>query len=425
MEYFERNLLVELKKWIGRREIFAIRGPRQSGKSTLLLLIKQWLLNEKKISEKNIIFVTFEDREVLDSFDENSTEFIESYISEKEKHYFFIDEAQYCKNIGQKLKLLYDTHKNVKFIITGSSSLELTQQTAKFLVGRVFLFELLPLNFYEFLKVKNERLANIFFNKNKEIKDFIFKKKSLKIPKKDIFVKELEKYFDEYVLFGGYPEVVKAKTKEEKRIILKNIFNTYVEKDILAFLRIKHEAKFRKVVQNLAFTNGGLISYEKICTQHNINFKELTEFIDVLKQTYIIRFLRPFHKNLVTELKKTPKVYFVDMGLRNQAINNFNKLDMREDSGRLAENFVLNELSHEETQINFWRTTAKAEVDFILNQIPIEIKFSQFKKPKTTPSFTSFLKNYNPKKAIIATKNTWLQTKKHNSSIKFIPVIYF
>lgn len=114
---------------------------------------------------------------------------------------------------------------------------------------------------------------------------------------------------------------------------------------------------------------------------------------------------------MVTELRENPKVYFVDAGLRNYAINNFNTLDLREDCGELAENFVLNELNfivENRFFINYWRTTAKAEVDFVLNNIneviPIEVKFEEMKKKKIGKSFFSFINNYHPKRAIIVTK---------------------
>jgi predicted AAA+ superfamily ATPase len=129
----------------------------------------------------------------------------------------------------------------------------------------------------------------------------------------------------------------------------------------------------------LSSQTGHIISYEKLTASTQSYFKEIKKLLDVLQQTYIIDLLRPFHRNLVTELRKNPKIYFIDHGLRNYAINNFNVVEFRGDDGELAENFVLNELSfftRDKFFINFWRTTAKAEVDFVLNNvnevIPIE-----------------------------------------------------
>ncbi|HEX55083.1 MAG TPA: ATP-binding protein [Candidatus Altiarchaeales archaeon] len=431
MKYFERILLDEIKKWVERREIIIIKGPRQSGKTTLLEMLREWLHKKKKVRDENIIYLNFEDREVLEKFTLDPKNFIKSFIPDKRERYFIlIDEAQYCQEIGQKLKFLYDSFKNIKFIVTGSYSLEVTSKTAKFLVGRAFSFELMPFSFYEFLKAKDERMARIFLEKNNEVKKFILEGKNFEFPSPDIFVKDLLKYWEEFLIFGGYPEVIKAESEEEKKIILKNIFSTYLEKDIVSFLQITDTIKFRKLIALLSSQIGSLISYEKLTTSTQGYFKEIIKLLDILQQTYIIKLLRPFHKNLVTELRKNPKIYFIDFGIRNYSINNFNALEIRTDSGKLAENFVLNELSfvRDEFFLNFWRTTAKAEVDFILNNIneiiPIEVKFEEMKREKLGRSLFSFINNYQPKRAIVITKNFWGERKVNKTLIKFIPIVY-
>jgi len=121
----------------------------------------------------------------------------------------------------------------------------------------------------------------------------------------------------------------------------------------------------------------------------------------------------------------------MDYGLRNYAINNFNVIGFRGDDGELAENFVLNELSfftRDKFFINFWRTTAKAEVDFVLNNvnevIPIEVKFEKLKKEKIGKSLFSFINNYHPERALIVTKNFWGEKRVNGTLIKFVPIVY-
>ncbi len=430
MEYFERILLNEVKKWIGRREIIAIKGPRQSGKTTLLNMLTEWLEKEKNVKRENIVFITFEDKEILEDFSLNPKDFVKRFVlDESQRYYFLIDEAHYCQDVGQKLKLLYDLYQNIKFIITGSSSLEITSETAKFLVGRLFLFELLPLSFYEFLNTKDKGLAKVFLEKHKLIENFILKGEDFEIAKDDIFIDDLLKYFEEFVLFGGYPEVVKAKSEDEKKIILKNIFNTYLDRDIVSYLQITDTIKFRKLVSLLSMLTGEMIKFESLCNQTKSYFKEITYLTDVLEQTYIIRLIRPFYKNLVTELRKNPKVYFLDYGIRNYAISGFNPLGKRGDAGKLAENFVFNEMKMmgENLFLNFWRTTAKAEIDFILSNgiiIPIEVKFEEFRQEKISRSLNSFIKNYSPRFAMVVTKNFWGEKIFNDTKVKFIPVAY-
>ena len=205
-QYFPRLLLESLRKWIDRREIFAIKGPRQSGKTTLIKMLQNWLVKEKKVRPENIIFLTFEDKEVLEKFFLDPKEYVRSFIGDKtnERFYFLIDEFQYLENGGQILKLLYDIFENIKFVITGSSSLELTGKTAKFLVGRVFSFYLWQLNFEEFVQIKSPQLYNIYKERSKLVKDFLWKKHSpVGVLKKDIFSKDFEKILNYLLTENG------------------------------------------------------------------------------------------------------------------------------------------------------------------------------------------------------------------------------
>ncbi|MCL5095075.1 MAG: ATP-binding protein [Candidatus Marsarchaeota archaeon] len=430
MKYIKRLLLDEIKKLIERKEIIAIRGPRQSGKTTLLKMLIEWIKAEKHVNEDHIVFVTFEDRDELDSFSQNPKDFILQYIKDNSKHYILIDEAQYCPEVGQKLKFIYDIFENIKLIITGSSSLELKNNTAEFLVGRIFEFELMPLNFYEYLNYYDEGLANMFKLWNDKIISLIFENNDFNIKiEKEIFVGRLLKHLNNFMLFGGYPGVVTAKSNEEKLIVLKNLVNTYIDKDIISFLHISDTIKFRKLVTAIAAADGSMLNLEQLSNEIGTYFKELNKLMDILEQTYIIRRIKPFHKNLVTELKKAQKIYFVDTGLRNYLIENFSDLEKRPDIGALSENFVCNELSMYATNIHlhFWRTTAKTEVDFVAskkNIIPIEVKFQNFPNYKINMSFYSFLNQYMPNNSIIINKNFWGEKIYKKSKIKFVPIVY-
>ncbi len=427
MKYIKRLLLDEIEKWIERREIIAIRGPRQSGKTTLLKMLSEWLSSEKNIDEGHIVYITFEDREQLDTFSQNPKDFVTRRIKDSKRHYFLLDEAQYCEELGQKLKLIYDVFDNVKLIITGSSSLELKNQTGKFLVGRILEFELFPLNFYEYLSYADEGLTKMFGSWNGRILAFVSGNKEFKVKKEaEIFNEELLKHLNDFITFGGYPAVVTTKGKDEKVKILKNLMNNYIDRDIVSFLQITDTIKFRKLMTAISASNGSLIRFEELANQVGSYFKELTKLIDSLEQTYIIRRIGPYHKNLVTELKKVQKAYFVDTGLRNSLIDNFSDMGKRSDAGVLAENFVLNELS-EHVKLHFWRTTAKTEVDFIAETeslLPIEVKFQHFLGPKVGKSLYGFINEYKPGNCIIVTRDFWGEHTIKNSKIKFIPIAY-
>ena len=429
MKYLWRSLTGEVLKWIDRREIIAIKGPRQSGKTTLLKMINNYLTIEKKIPSSQIVFLTFEDRDILELFSKSPKEYIASYQPYTDKRvYFFIDEFQYLDDGGQKIKLLYDLFENVKFVITGSSSLEISESTSKYLVGRVFSFYLYQFSFSEFLKARADNFFNLHSSAKNEAWSFIEDGTNI-VLKNDNFMKAFVRYLEEFVLYGGYPEVIKGVDLETKNIILTNIYDTYVTKDIIELLRISDVAGFRKILILLANQIGNMLNYNNIADDGESHFRRVKQYLSILEETFIIRQLRPYHKNKTTELKKSPKLFFVDTGLRNYLVRNFNMFDVRNDTGQLVENVVMAGLYERyPDDINYWRTLGQAEVDFIVRVndllIPIEVKYSLFKTPSVTRSMRNFITAYRPQRAVVLTKGYWGRIKIDNTNIAFIPVWY-
>jgi predicted AAA+ superfamily ATPase len=153
-----------------------------------------------------------------------------------------------------------------------------------------------------------------------------------------------------------------------------------------------------------------------------MDYRTVESYISILANTYVISLVSPFYRNLATELKKAKKAYFIDVGLRNSIMNNFMPLENRTDKGAILENFIFNELrlSFEE-KINYWRTTSKAEVDFVIQRgdevIPIEVK----NQPKLKSGFFSFLKAYKPKRALVFTEKEFSVNKFNNIEVAFVP----
>jgi len=423
-KFFYRDIESDLLRWVDRREAYAIKGPRQSGKTTILKVLEGDLIKKGV----NTVFLNFEDLDILEAFETNPKEYIKSFLVKEGRYCILMDEYQYVKDPGKKLKLLYDTFDNVKFIVTGSSSLELSGSMAKFLVGRIFFFNLFQFSFHEFLNAKDTRLAKIWEEKNKKIKDFL--EDNVIELGKDIFLKEFNPFFNQYVIFGGYPAIITAEDLTTKRMILKNIYDTYISKDVVEFLKITDALKYSQIVRSLAIMTGQMINYNQICTTCQTYYKELRKIISILSETYILTLLQPFYRNPLTELKKIPKVYFFDLGLRNYILENFNFLEMRTDNGILVENFVYLSLrrTFPEATINYWRTIAKAEIDFILRLkdeiIPVEVKYQSFKVSTVSRGMRSFIETYNVKKALIITKDYWDKIKINDATILFVPAFY-
>lgn len=411
MNYIERELEEYIEKWLDSREIIAIRGPRQSGKTTLLLRIKD-MLKTKNTDEKRIHYISLEDDLTRLKFEEDPKEFIEAHLTSKGKHYFLLDEVQYVKDVGKKLKLVFDSFGNTKLIITGSSSFDLTN-LGSYLVGRIIFFNLYPFSFREFLRTKGEKYENLY-NKLR----INFENKTIKL-EKTIFLRDMNKFLHEYLTYGSYPRIVLEKNREKKKELLKNLFVTYIEKDIVALYGIKYREKVVKLLKAIAAISGNVVNYETLCINSGLKYHEVRDTLPLLEDSFVIFVVRPFFKNLINELRKNPKIYFVDCGIKNYISENFENLAF----DKLYENFAHNELKRR-YNVKYWRTTAKTEVDFVIEHknkiIPFEIK----SKAKITRSFRSFIKHYKPKRAIVANLETAEKKRIDNCKIFITPLVY-
>ncbi|MBN1405526.1 MAG: ATP-binding protein [Candidatus Omnitrophica bacterium] len=430
----QRDLLDRIKLFIKRNEFISIIGPRQSGKTVFLGILKEYLVNELKVKKHLIQGITFEDRKLLMEFERDPVLFVKSFMPKDtgQKFYLMIDEFQYAQGGGQKLKLIYDTLKGIKIIITGSSSLDIKANVGKYMVGRILNFNLFPFSFREYLSVFDKRLWAVYDENYKKVSAYMFTGKHAGIKRgKDLFYGELLREYEGYATWGGYPAVTLAKTDIERKKILSDIYNNYILKDIKTLLELATEKNLFLLSQYLATQIGNITVYQNLSRSSNLEYRSLKKHIAMLEETFIIRQIKPFFKNRQKELSKNPKIYFLDMGFRNNLMENMNALEKRSDAGAIIENacFIrLNELYESMNKINFWRTKAGAEVDFILhaenNIIPIEIKYSPFTQEKLSKSIVSFMGSFNPNHAIVLTKDYWGIMKKGKTKILFAPVYY-
>jgi predicted AAA+ superfamily ATPase len=410
--YYKRKLESTILNYIDRPEIFAIIGPRQSGKTTLL--------RKMQSSLKNSIFLNFEDRMDLELFEKDIKGFAKKYLDNYK--YVFIDEFQYSKSGGKNLKYLYDFYPKNKIIISGSSAIDLTIHAIKFLVGRIFVFNLYQLDFEEFLSFKHKDLLSVYLDYKKDID---LKSNKIKLPEiSAILNKQFNKVLEGFLIWGGYPRVVLADSKEEKELVLKNIYNTYFLRDIKDTLGLIDDFKLASLIKAISVQIGQLVEYNELGQISGYDYMTLKKYLNILEKTFICMPVKPFFRNKRKEIVKNPKYYFYDTGMRNYIIGDFKGLPNRVDSGSLYENFIFNQLIKQEININFWRTKIGAEVDFIFEKdrvlLPIEIK-SSLKKDTITKSLSSFIKQYENERALILNTNINKKVVKDNIEIYFLP----
>ncbi len=407
VETKKRKILGKLLKEKRNNKIIILLGPRQVGKTTILKEVHSQLSG------------LFLDLDILENYDK-----VSSYTNlinllklngyeenQKEMFYLFLDEFQRYADLSKIMKNVYDNHKNIKIYSSGSSSLKIKEQIQESLAGRKVVYHLYPLDFEEFLWFKEDEKAITQLNNLWKIRG-----ENLKIG----ILKDL---LYEYLVYGGYPEVVLSK-KVDKIKILKSIFDLYVKKELVGYLKFGKILGVKKLIEFLAVNNGQKIKYEETADRCSLKQYEVKEYVEILNETFLINIIKPFYTNKNKEIVKIPKIYFLDNGVRNFFINDFNELKLRNDSGSLFEGFVMQELLKGGVDnLKFWQDKQKHEVDFIIDlisrQIPIEIKFKKKLKYEDFIGLNTFLESHKASKKYLVNIGIQNKIKKINLVLPF------
>lgn len=335
-----------------RPEITVLLGARQIGKSTLM---RQLFIALKQRGEQ-VDFLSVEDPELLQLFNEHPRNLFEATAppAPGQRTVVFIDEVQYLQNPSNFLKYNYDRWgESLKLVVSGSSSFYIDEHFTDSLAGRKRLFELQTLSFEEMLRFTGRGELAGGLASGQPIP------KNRQAPLNEAFV--------EYLRFGGYPAVVLAETDEEKALLIQEIATSYVKKDALE-AGLKRPDQYLLLAKVLASRIGQLANMNELGKELGMNNQTVDAYVRLLRQSYHVSFCRPFHRNSEKELRKMPKLYFHDLGLRNWFAGSFQPPRLRGDKGSLLENFVFRRLleAHGGDAIHFWRTQQRHEVDFVV-----------------------------------------------------------
>lgn len=356
---YPRDILKDVKKVLNREEFIVFTGARQTGKTSILLMLKE----HQEQAGKRCFYFSLENPDYLRVLNKHPFGIFELMPEFKGRALIFIDEIQYLNDPSGFLKLLYDEERHrVKLIVSGSSAFYIDRQFKDSLAGRKFLFEVFPLNFQEFL----------LFNR----RDDLLSKKGQKITK--FYRDDLIELWERYLIYGGYPKAALAENVQMRRLILEEIGSSYVKKDITE-AGIKNTDKYFTLLKILAVQSGNLVNTQELSSVLGIAHKTVEEYLYIMAKSYQAAFIRPFYENIRKELTKMPKVYFYDSGLRNFFVGSFDSIDKRQDKGIFLENIVFKETLRKAgsaSKIKFWRTQDKQEVDFVVGRRAWEVKSS-------------------------------------------------
>ena len=340
---FKRKQKIERE--LEPKRVLVIYGPRRIGKTTLL--------NEyiKTQSEKNVFYSTGDDVNVRNIFQSEERNKILDFARSYEL--IAIDEAQFIPSIGLGAKMMIDAFPEKNIILTGSSSLDLSNKIGEPLTGRHFTLTLFPLS-------QSEMEASSV---------------------------ELKWNLENFLIYGAYPEVLNEPDSEKKKKILIELISSYLFKDALALEAVRSPDTLLSITKCLAFQVGNEVSINEVAKTSGTDVKTTAKYIDLLEKMFIIKKVSGFSRNLRNEISKKAKYYFLDNGVRNAVISQFNPLSLRNDIGALWENFIFMELVKRNGMTGafdnfyFWRTHAGQEIDIIKESsgalTAIECKWSE------------------------------------------------
>ncbi len=348
--YLERAVEPILKEYLVPNKAILLVGARRVGKTEL---INHIAANVKG----NPIMLYGGNDETIDLLKEKTTANYKRIMGNE--NLLIIDEAQEIPNIGAKIKLMLDTIEDIMVIATGSSAFDLTNKLGEPLVGRKSTFHLYPFAQMEFSGYEN----------------YAQTKSKLK----------------ERLVLGSYPELEQINTVNKKIDYLKEVVNSYLLKDILAFEGIKNREVILSLLRKIAFRVGSEVSVEGLGNELGISKNTVDKYLELLSKVFVIHKVTGFSRNLDNEITKMNKWYFYDNGIRNALIANFNSFEKRDDIGALWENYLISErlkfLSYTRSYAShyFWRTHRKQEIDWVEEKdgqlFAYEIKWRTNKTP--------------------------------------------
>lgn len=371
----DRVLTHKIKDYLKDDRIILIIGQRQVGKTSEL---KRYFGNE------NTKFFDFEDELSRRLFHTPSVDVLESIIGNKEEtRILLLDEIQYLPKSGSILKLLHDHFPNTKVIATGSASFLLLKDIGDSLYGRNVILNMYPLTFREIVSDS----SNFAF----ELGEYNL---LINRPKIDANLNNI-------LIYGSLPKIFLEQDISKKKELLDNYLSSLLFKDVFEIEGIRLPQAFKKLLSLLALQIGSEVNTNELARQIGTSRDTVLEYIALYEKFKIIYTLSGFSNNPRKEITKNFKVYFNDLGIRNTLINNYNLPDLRNDTGALFENLVINTFQQNidyyrlPYKLHFWRTYSKAEVDIVITSnssneiIPVEIKYSRVKAPSK-----SFVKEY-------------------------------
>ncbi len=361
MNQLSRLIENQLKQYLFKQKALVIIGARQVGKTTMLRSFSDALGDN--------LWLNADELTIRDRLTNPSLSTLKNLIGNYK--IVVIDEVQRIVNSGLLLKLMVDNFKDVQFIATGSSALEISDNIFEPLTGRHILFRLYPFSLFELYSDKSPF--------------------------------EVEQELPFHLVFGCYPEV--SLKRDMSQVLLENLAQQYLYKDVLVWKDIRKPDLLDKLLKLLSYQIGSEVSVNELSKKLKVKSETVESYLDLLEKAFVIFRLRSYSNNARKEVSKMSKIFFWDNGIRNAVIDDFKDISMRNDQGQLFENLIISERMKMNAWLNnnaksfFWRNYNQSEVDYVEvngdNIFAYEMKWNSHKKNKVTRAFTNIYNQAN------------------------------
>lgn len=421
-----RDEFKDIYEKLDNRRILSLIGPRRVGKSTLMYQTIDFLLRNN-IKPKQILLFSGDDPGLFSS-NETITDILELYSKEvlsqnledvKEKIYVFIDEIHFIENWQLYLKSFYERRYNIKFIISGSSSIHLFKDSKESLMGRIEDIYILPLELKQYIRFYNEYIEKInidefnslmpnfkLFDDYKGYYKCIIENKYKIIENENSFNKVIKSY----LLVGGYPEFFEVNNVLLwQRRLADDIISKGLYRDIVSIYNIKNPEILEKLMYLISFNNGGEYSYASIAKTLNIDTVTVSSYINYLSQAFFVIICDNYSTNVGKIIRKNKKLYIADMGIQNALLKNDTlSIDIGLEIENCCMQIAKKYCEHENYDTYFWRENQK-ETDIVIDKkvevLPIEVKYRNSISDKDLSGLFVFMDKFKTKEGIVITKD--------------------
>ena len=417
---YKRHLFKDIQKYLRTKQIIAIVGLRRVGKTVLM---KQIIKNNLGIKNKENFFYFLFDELIAQNPDifEEILDYYLKTISKEGKKFIFLDEIQKIPYWQDIIKRFYDTKEDVKFMISGSASLQI-KKSKESLAGRIYDFYMPILTFSEFLELNEMGMGDISEFEFDELKKFY----DLNISKKPA----IEEQFFKYILKGAFPELVKENDEEIiKNYIRSSVIEKIILEDIPSVFEVKRKDILSSLVEYCSKETSNLLNVTNLASVMKVNYQTIKLYLFYLSNSFLIDILYNYSKSITKQLRKNKKIHIAHPSI-TLTIMRYSKdiLNVEEVISKYVETIIFQHSKIISERIFFWRTPQKEEVDIILelnNTIPIEVKYKNKINNSDFKSIIKFIKKHKLNFGIVVTKHLLEKRKVGEKNIFLVPAWLF